>query len=258
MPDLTNKTALVTGAGGGIGRAAVAEFVRCGVKKIAVVDINEATCAETADYVNSYGGSVIFCQADVADSDQVARYVQTTLEAFGRIDIFFNNAGYEGLVRSLDTYPEDDFERVINVNVRGVFLGMKHVIPVMKAQGSGAIINTASVTGLRGVPNMSVYSASKHAVIGLTRSAAAEVAQAGIRINAVCPSPIDNRMMESLERQANSTDPEAARMAFISRVPARRYGLSEEVARVVAFLASDDASWVIGAAIAVDGGRTAI
>lgn len=257
MTTLAGKTALITGGGGGIGRAAALEMVRRGVRHLAVVDLNEKTGRETAHLVEEAGAQGLFIKADVRQSADVQNYVQKTVEAFERIDIFFNNAGHGGHIYSIMDYPEEDFDLVIAVNVKGVFLGMKYVLPVMLKQGSGSVINTASVAGLKGPAKFPAYVASKHAVIGLTRAAANDMARKHIRVNAICPSYIETDMVRDLEQAINPADPGAARQKLASQMPYGRYGTLEEVAAVVAFLASDEASYLNGLALPIDGGLTA-
>ncbi len=257
MPNLTGKVALITGGGAGIGRAAALEMVRCGVQQLAIVDINEKASQETLELLEETGAQAIFVKADVRKSDQVQQYVQKTVENFGQIDIFFNNAGHGGHVKSIVDYEEDEFDLVMDVNVKGVFLGMKYVLRVMLAQGSGSVINTASVAGLKGPAKFPAYVASKHAVIGLTRSAATDMARKGIRVNAICPSYIDTAMVRGLEQAINPQDSEAARQRIVSQMTAGRYGTVAEVAAVVAFLASDESSYLNGVALPIDGGLTA-
>jgi NAD(P)-dependent dehydrogenase (short-subunit alcohol dehydrogenase family) len=199
--------------------------------------------------------NLITYEADVTDEDAVRRYVGYVRSQATRIDIFFNNAGIEGPVKPIAEFPLAEFRRVIDVNVVGVFLGLKHVIPVMAATG-GCIINSSSVAGLTGTPGICAYNASKHAVIGLTRSAAAEWAGKGIRINAISPGPIASRMMRSLEEGLAPGEADAMRAQFSAMIPARRYGTPEEVAALVAFLASEDARYLHGAVFTIDGGFT--
>jgi NAD(P)-dependent dehydrogenase (short-subunit alcohol dehydrogenase family) len=196
-------------------------------------------------------------RADVTKSGDVQNYVKATLEAYGAIDCFFNNAGIEGKVAPTAEYDEAVFDQVINVNVKGVFLGLRHVLPVLIAQRAGAVVNTASVAGLVATPGMPAYVASKHAVLGLTKAAAGEVARSGVRVNAVCPGPIDTRMIHSLESQLNPSNPASVADRYRSSLPLGRYGTAEEVANVVLFLCSDLAGNVTGAQYVVDGGRTA-
>src|SRR5262249_54421046 len=192
-----------------------------------------------------------------ADEGEVKEYGRKTVDKFGTIDAFYNNAGVEGEVKAIPDYPLESFRRVLDVNVIGVFLGMKYVLPVMLKQNKGSIINTASIAGLVGSPHIAVYSASKHAVIGLTKSAAWECTGTGVRINCVCPGLIDSRMLNAVftARAGGNALPPIEKL--VERVPARRLGLASEVASIVAFLASDEASYVSGSAYTVDGGRTA-
>ncbi len=251
------KTALVTGAGGGIGRAACLAFAQAGAS-IMAVDIKGEAAAETAALIRAAGGQAESFAADVSQASQVQAYVARTLETLGRLDFFFNNAGIEGVVAPTTDYPEEMFDRVLAVNLKGVFLGLKYVLPHLIAQGSGAVINMASVAGVVGAPGMCAYSASKHAIVGLTRTAAAEVGRAGVRVNAVCPSAVQTRMVGALEQMLNPENPAAVRDQFVARNPTGRYGLPEEVAQVVVYLASPAASFVNGVALVVDGGRTAV
>lgn len=257
MANLSGKTALITGGGSGIGRATALEFVRCGVQQLAIVDINPQAGQETIELLEEAGAHALFIKADVRKSEQVQNYVQQTVETFGRIDIFFNNAGHGGHVKSIVDYEEDEFDLVMDVNVKGVFLGLKYVLQVMLKQGAGSIINTASVAGLKGPAKFPAYVASKHAVVGLTRSVGNDMARKNIRVNAICPSYIDTDMVRGLEQVINPNDTEAARQRLLSQVPSRRYGTVEEVAAVVAFLASDEASYLNGLALPIDGGLTA-
>ena len=177
--------------------------------------------------------------------------------AYGSIDCFHNNAGIEGSVAPTAEYDEAMFDAVLGVNVKGVFLGLKHVLPEMIRQGGGAIVNTASVAGLVGTPGMPAYVASKHAVIGLTKTAAGEVARQGIRVNAVCPGPVDTRMIHSLEAQLSPGDPASVNQRYQASLPTGRYSTAEEIANMVLFLCSDLASNTTGGHFVVDGGRTA-
>ncbi len=195
--------------------------------------------------------------ADVTQEDEVADYVRVATEKFGAIDVFYNNAGIEGDIAPIVRYSLETFRRVLDVNVIGVFLGLKHVLPAMLKQNRGSIINTASIAGLIGSPEIAVYSASKHAVIGLTRSAALECTGTGVRVNCVCPGLIDSRMLSAIIEGRNPGDAPVPTDRIVERIPARRLGLANEVASVVAFLASDEASYVSGSAYTVDGGRTA-
>lgn len=253
--NLAGKIALVTGAAGAIGAATVKLMVHRGASVVAAdrpgVSFDElrATLGGAA--------SVHYIEEDVTDEEAVAACVEESRRVFGRIDIFFNNAGIEGAVAPVPDYPTAVFQQVLAVNVLGVFLGMKHVIPVMKDQGGGAIINTSSVAGLIGSPGISAYVASKHAVIGLTRTAAIECGPFNIRVNSVNPGPIESRMMQSIEAQAAPGSPVAVHEQFARMIPMGRYGACAEVAKLVAFLGSDDGAYLSGGIYTVDGAMTA-
>lgn len=251
-----DKIVIITGAGGGIGRAAAIRFATEGAS-IMAVDRDETGLIETASAVAELGGTSRTIAADVTKDDEVQNFVAETVSEFGGVDVLFNNAGIEGTVSQLDSYPEDTFDQVIAVNVKGVWLGMKHVANAFRQRGGGVIINTASIAGLRGTPGLIAYGASKHAVVGMTKTAAVELAPAGIRVNAVCPSPIETRMMRSIESGVSPDDPEALKKSLAKGIPLGRYGEPEEVAALVAFLASDDASYITGGIYPVDGGSQA-
>ena len=254
--DFTGKVALVTGGANGIGRATSLGFAAHGAR-VVVVDRDRDAGAATVAEITAQGGEAIFAAADVTRSADVKAYVKAACDAFGRIDCFHNNAGIEGKVAPTAEYDEDVFDAVMAVNTRGVFLGLRHVLPVMTAQGGGAIVNTASVAGLSASIGMPAYVASKHAVIGLTKVAAGEVGRLGIRVNAVCPGPIDTRMVRDIARQVSPNNPEAVAERYAGSIPLGRYGTAEEVANVVLFLCSDLAANVTGAQYVVDGGRLA-
>jgi NAD(P)-dependent dehydrogenase (short-subunit alcohol dehydrogenase family) len=254
--DFTGKVALITGAGNGIGRAAAIGFATRGAK-VVIVDRDSDAGEATAGILRQQGAEARFVAADVTQSADVRNYVKATLDAYGSIDCFYNNAGIEGSVAPTAEYDEDMFDRVMAVNVKGVFLGLRHVLPVMLKQGRGAVVNTASVAGLVASPGMPAYVASKHAVIGLTKTAAGEVARSGVRVNAVCPGPIDTRMIHSLESMLNPDDPGAVGSRYQQNIPLGRYGTAEEIANLVLFLCSDLASNITGAQYVADGGRTA-
>jgi NAD(P)-dependent dehydrogenase (short-subunit alcohol dehydrogenase family) len=253
--DFTGKVALITGGGGGIGRATALGFALRGAK-VMVVDADADSGHASVDIIAQRGGAAAFVQADVTKSASVRDNVEKTLAAYGRIDAFFNNAGIEGKVTPTQDYDEEIFDRVIAVNLKGVFLGLRHVLPVMLKQGSGAIVNTASVAGLFGSPGMPAYVASKHGVLGLTKVASTDVAALGVRVNAVCPGPVETRMMRSLESQRNPNDLESMHAAYSASIPTGRYALPEEIAGAVLYLCSDLSGDVTGTHIVIDGGRS--
>ncbi|MCA9846145.1 MAG: glucose 1-dehydrogenase [Dehalococcoidia bacterium] len=250
------KVVIVTGAAGGIGLAAVERFANEGAQVVAV-DLAGSALDEAQARADAAGASVLTVTADVTKSSEVEGYVKAAVERFGGVDVLFNNAGIEGWVGPSTEYPEDIFDKVLAVNVKGVWLGMKQVVPEMRKRGGGAIVNTSSVAGLGATATIFAYGASKHAVIGMTKSAAIEFAGDGIRTNAVCPSPIETRMMRSLERGINPDAPEAVHDNMARTNPMGRYGEPAEVAALVAYLCSDEASYVNGAIVTVDGGSRA-
>ena len=251
--DFSGKTVLVTGGGAGIGRAICLAFANAGAR-IACVDRDAAQGLATVEGVRGLGREALFIAADVTDVTHVRNYVRDTVAAFGRIDVFANNAGIEGVVQAITEYPEDDFDRVMAVNVRGVFLGLKYVLPVMKAQQSGVIINTGSTGSHVGSTGVCAYVASKHAILGLTRCAALEVAGLGIRVNAVCPGGTRTRMHQSLTDNRGKVDELALNLA----TPNGRIAEPEEIAATVVFMASDHARHMVGQSIILDGGRLAM
>ena len=249
---MTNKSAIVTGAAGGIGRAASVAAAKAGYA-VLLVDINEAGLAETHRLIEDAGGEAVVAKANIVDASAVRGYVDQALHAFGRIDGFFNNAGVQAPAAPIIDTSEEQFDRVIAVNLKGVFLGLKHVLPVMLKQGSGSIINTGSMASVGGIPGISPYVASKCGVIGLTRTAALEVAKTGVRVNAVLPGNIRTRMMlDSIP----GNDEEANALAG-SLVPQGHTGMPEDIANAVVFLMSDQSRHITGISLAVDGGITA-
>ena len=251
MGQLDGKVALITGAGSGIGRASALAFAREGAK-VAVADIVVEGGEETVRMVKEAGGEAFFIQVDVSNAAEVEAMVNTVVDTYGRIDCAYNNAGIEGRLASTDEYPEDVFDKVIDINLTGVWLCMKYELPHMLKQGSGAIVNTASGAGLIGVAGMSAYVASKHGVVGLTKTAALEYAKSGIRVNSVCPGLIQTPMVERL-----TADQPQLGEALVAAEPVGRIGKPEEIAESVVWLSSDAASFVTGHAMSVDGGFVA-
>ncbi len=251
---LEDRIAVITGGAGGIGLATARRFLAEGAAGVHLVDLDadalEAAAAELAP------DRVGWTAADVSRDADVARYTREAVERFGRIDILFLNAGVEGIVQPMTDYPEAVYDQVMGVNVKGVWLGMKHGFPVLEKAGGGSVIITSSVAGLMGTPNVSVYTTSKHATIGLMRSGALEGAPLGIRVNSIHPSPVDNRMMRSLEEGFAPGAAEEAKKTFETRIPLGRYGTNEEMADLALFLASDESRFITGAVIPIDGGMT--
>ena len=260
MARLTGKVAVITGGAGGIGRAAAKLFVEEGAT-VVLVDLDEAALQDAAGAAGSESADYVV--ADTTQPDDVRHFVGTAVERHGGIDVFVANAGIEGGVHPIPDYPVDVFDQVMAVNVRGVWLGLKYVIPVMARRGGGSIVITASTAGIRGTVGTSAFTTSKHAVIGLMRTAALECAPLGIRVNTVNPGPIETRMTESIAQMRTSQaadpsmTPEQFKQATASRVPLNRYGTPDEVARVMLFLASDESSFCTGGVYMVDGGTSA-
>jgi NAD(P)-dependent dehydrogenase (short-subunit alcohol dehydrogenase family) len=253
---LNGKVTIITGAAGGIGRESSLRFAQEGAAVVAV-DLPGPMLDETVEMVTAAGGRCVAAAADVTDETQVREYVAAAVAEFGGVDALLNNAGIEGPITPLTDTEVAGFDRVLAVNVRGVFLGMKHVAPHIAARGGGAIVNVSSVAGLGGTPGIVAYGASKHAVIGMTKTAAMEFAPLKIRVNAVCPSPVETRMMRALEAGMNPEDPEAVRAMMAMSIPLGRYGEPSDIAALMCFLCSDEAAFLSGAAIPIDGGMRA-
>jgi NAD(P)-dependent dehydrogenase (short-subunit alcohol dehydrogenase family) len=249
---VAGKVALITGGGSGIGRASALTFAREGAK-VVVADVAVEGGEETVQLIQQRGGEAIFVKTDVSRAAEVEALVARAVQTYGRLDCAHNNAGIEGAAATTVDYAEDAWERVIAINLKGVWLCMKYEIPHLLKQGGGAIVNTASTAGLVGYRGGSAYVASKHGVVGLTKTAALEYAKAGVRVNAVCPGAIDTPMMGRL---TGHRPQRAERMAAAE--PVGRMGQPKEIAEAVVWLCSEAASFVTGHAMAVDGGLTAL
>jgi NAD(P)-dependent dehydrogenase (short-subunit alcohol dehydrogenase family) len=244
---LNKKIAIVTGGGSGIGRAAAVRFAKEGAT-VAVADINSIMGEETVSLIKEAGGEAIFVKTDVADSEQIKQLIQITSNTFGGLHIMFNNAGIgNSEVRSVDL-AEEEWDRVVDINLKGVFLGIKYAVPEISKSGGGSIINTSSLLGLKGQKYMAAYNASKAGVVVLTKNAALEYGKYNIRVNAIAPGVIDTKIIENWKQNDR-------KWPIISRANALgRIGTPEEVANAVLFLASDEASFITGTTLSVDGG----
>ena len=241
--------ALVTGGGGHIGRAIALRLAMTSAA-VAIVDLDERLGVETASLVDASGCKARFIRADVSDSKETSGFVDEVERTLGPIAVFANNAGVEGVIAPIHEYPEDVFDHLLQVNTRGVFLGIKYVLARMMPRGRGAIVNTASTSSIRGRAGLAGYVATKHAVLGLTRVAALDAAGTKIRVNAILPGPVESRMMTSLDEQLRNAT------GGLRRSGAADYGRPEDIASVVSFLVSNEAAHVNGAAWVVDGGMT--
>ncbi|SHF80470.1 NAD(P)-dependent dehydrogenase, short-chain alcohol dehydrogenase family [Flavobacterium segetis] len=249
MKRLKNKVAIITGGAGSIGKITAQLFLEEGAK-VMLIDLDKESLKKTIKELNSV--DVKYCVADVTKAIDVQNYIDETVQVFGKIDVFFNNAGIEGGVKPIEDYPEEIFDKVIAVNVKGMWLGNKYAIPHM--HDGGSIIMTSSVAGILGSANMSAYIISKHAVVGIMRNAAIELAPRKIRVNTINPSPVNNRMMRSIEEGVSSGNAAQVQQDFEATIPLKRYAEPEEIAKLVLFLASDDSQFITGTIQLIDGG----
>jgi len=249
MKNLENKVAIITGGAGSIGKATAKLFLEEGAK-VMLVDLTEDELKKVIEELNSE--HVEYCVADVSKATDVDRYINETVKLFGKIDVFFNNAGIEGDVKSIIDYPEEMFDKVISINVKGAWLGNKYALPQMKDGGS--IIMTSSVSGILGSVNLSAYITSKHAVVGIMRATAIEVASRKIRVNCVNPGPVNNRMMRSIEEGEVAGHAEEVKKHLENTIPFGRYAEPIEVANLVLFLASENSQYITGTTHVIDGG----
>jgi NAD(P)-dependent dehydrogenase (short-subunit alcohol dehydrogenase family) len=251
-----DKAVVITGAAQGIGRAAA---LRCASEgaRIVAVDLPGSDLAGLLAEIKKAGGQAIAVEADVTRRADVERYVAKAESEFGGVDCFFNNAGILGVNQPFLEYPEEMFDKVFAVNVKAVWTGIRLVAPAIIRRGGGAIVNTASIAGLKATAGLVAYTASKHAVVAMTKTASIELVKQGVRVNAVCPGPIETPMGEQLDRGLDPQNPAAGHERSVARIPMGRYGRSEEVAAVVAFLCSADAAFVNGGLYTIDGGAMA-
>ena len=254
MGRLEGKVAIITGGSGGIGRCAGKMFAAEGAD-VLLVDLNEKDLKAAVAEIGS--NRVSYCVADVSDPKANERMVATAVERYGGVDVFLANAGIEGKVKPIVEYDVETFDKVMAVNVRGPWLGLKAVIPAMQKRGGGSVVITSSVAGVGGAPGVSPYVTSKHAVIGMMKSAALECAPLKIRVNTVNPSPVETRMMRSLEEQFAPGAPETVHEQMRANIPLARYAEPADVAKLMLFLSSDDSEFLTGGVYMVDGGSRA-
>ncbi len=254
--EFKDKIVIITGATGGIGAACAKQFVEAGAK-LCLVDLEIDLLKKLVFDLHLLEEDYILKACDVRNENLVKDYVDETINKFGRIDVFVNNAGVEGELAPIVMTESKNLDFVLDVNVKGVYYGLKYVLPVMYEQKSGSVINVASVAGFIGSPGLAPYIASKHAVLGINKTAALEAATYGVTVNAVCPGPVDNNMMRNIEKKASPDNPDEVKSGFEQMVPLGRYATNEEVANVIYFFASEKAKYLTGTASRVDGGMGA-
>ena len=252
-----DKVVIITGAGSGLGQASALQIAKEG-GRLTLVDLNQEGLEETKSRILEEvpEADILLVTADVSKEENVKNYVEQTVQQYGRIDGFFNNAGIEGKQNLTENYGSEEFDKVVSINLNGVFYGMKYVLSVMKKQGSGSVVNTASVGGIRGVGNQSGYAATKHGVVGLTRNSGIEYGQYGISIKAIAPGAIMTPMVEGSLKQMDPDNWEEVGKQFVEPNPMKRFGKPEEVGYLVAFLLSDQANFINAAVIPIDGGQS--
>jgi NAD(P)-dependent dehydrogenase (short-subunit alcohol dehydrogenase family) len=257
MSSFNGKTIIITGAGMGLGLA-TAKVVAARGANVSLVDYNAEALEKAKSEIEQVApkAKILTITADVSNEEAVKNYVNKTVAEFGTIDGFYNNAGIEGRQAPLIEYDIEVFKKVVDINLMGVYYGLRYVIPIMQKNGSGRIVNVASVGGIRGVANQTAYVATKHAVSGITKNAAIEYGKDGIYTNAIAPGAILTPMVAEAFKQVNPSDPKAAETEYAQRNPTRRLGQPEEVGKLVAFLLSDDCAYVNGQTIAIDGGES--
>lgn len=253
---LSNKVALITGSGSGMGRASAILFAHEGAK-VSAVDINDKTGQETVNLVKGKGGEAIFIRADVSKASDVENMIKKTVDTYGKLDILFNNAGIPMSFTPIEEVEEDLWDRIFAINVKSIFLACKYAVPIMKEQGGGIIINTASIIGVRPRPGLNAYLASKGAAIQLTKGLAIELAPHKIRVNCINPVATDTPMFPYFIDNSGAKDAkyETARERFIAGIPLGRLAKAEDIASAALFLASDESAFITGVGLDVDGGR---
>ena len=254
MGRIEGKVAVITGGAGGIGRAVARRFIEEGAS-VLIVDVDKDSLADACAEISS--NQISYLVGDVANWNDNLEMIKIAEERYGGVDIFLANAGIEGDISSILDYDEEVFDRLMAVNIKGPFLGLKAAVPAMIKRGSGSVVITSSIGGVRGGPRLAPYVTSKHAVIGLMKSAAKEFAREGVRVNAVNPSPVETRMMRSIEKGLMEEDPDAIKKAMQSNIPMGRYAEPVDVANLMLFLASDESKFITGSIHMVDGGSSA-